>query len=68
MKLIRAALFGFGTLAVLAIASTGVNADGTRRSIKDGPERPFNWTGFYVGGQVGCVGRGRTQLLQRCTD
>lgn len=54
MKAICTALFGIGTLAALAIVPTAANADGARSSIKDGPyERPFSWTGFYVGGHIG---------------
>jgi hypothetical protein len=38
----------------LAVTFANANADGYRRSVKDvGYERPFSWTGLYVGGQVG---------------
>ena len=55
MKAIRSLLLGVAAVAGLAIVSTAADANGRRGSIKDGPccERPFSWTGFYVGGQIG---------------
>ena len=50
MKLHKVAL---GAVAAFALAATATSAmAGGRGSLKD-DGRPFSWTGFYVGGQIG---------------
>jgi len=60
MKFMHAAVRGVALGAVLALTVTTASADGY--SAKGGPsERPFSWTGFYVGAGVG-VGIGTTEF------
>lgn len=55
MKTSRTAFLGLAAGAAFFALTTAADANGRGRSIKDdGPyDRPFSWTGFYVGGHAG---------------
>ena len=46
---------GIATGACLVLAATAAMAEGPRGGLKNSRsyERPFSWTGFYVGGSIG---------------
>jgi outer membrane immunogenic protein len=57
---VRAAVLAVLASAALSFAATQASADGRRGGVKD-YDRPFSWTGFYVGAAVG-VGIGSTDI------
>lgn len=67
MKFMRTAIRGFSVGAALALSVTAVSADGYT-GVKAGPyDRPFSWTGFYLGAGVG-YSAGTSELTPGTTD
>jgi outer membrane immunogenic protein len=62
-------LLGGAALLALAAAIPAMAADMPVKALKAPVELPYNWTGFYIGGNVGYSwGRGQTDLLDVSTS